>query len=111
VSSQTGVLAHNQPATAKASCHIPRAVAEEMVRRMVAERISSKIIRRFAPDSVFPVLKASRIVPTYRDDIPELLPPAEIPNCFFEQPASAKWRIVRPCVDYMTGAEKWLAGI
>jgi hypothetical protein len=111
VSSQVGILAHNQPTSAKASCHIPRAMAEEMVQRMVAERISSKIIRRFAPDSVFPVLKPSRLIPTYRDDVPSVLPPSEIPNCYFQQPLSAAWRIVRPNIDFMLPEERHLASI
>ena len=43
--------------------------------------------------------------------IPEILPPSEVPNCWFQQPTSANWRIARPCVDVMLPEERWLAGI
>src|ERR1017187_5471949 len=56
-----------------------------------------------------PILpKADR--PARPQYIPEELPPAEVPNCYFSQPASASWRIVRPMVDFMLPEERHLAG-
>ena len=83
MSSKVGVLAHNQPATAKARTHLPRDVAAELVQRMGAERLTSKLIRMFPPDSVFPLLKPAIGAHYY---VPAKLPPAELPGIYFSGP-------------------------
>lgn len=61
--------------------------AAELVRRMIAERISSKLIRMLPPDSIF---SAAALCPQPRPDqpayIPERLGPGEIANVKFVPP-------------------------
>lgn len=57
-----------------------------MVRRMVAERISRKLIRMLPPDSLF---RAAKLAPEIGNYIPERLPPREVENCKFKPPTSA----------------------
>jgi hypothetical protein len=61
-------------------------VADELVRRMAAERLSAKVIRMMRPDSVF--LAAVKAVLPEIKFVPVKLPPAEIGNCKFVRPAS-----------------------
>jgi hypothetical protein len=110
VSYDVGVLAHFQTINTRATTHVHKDVAAELVQRMYCERISAKLIRRLAPDSIFPILKPSRLS-GYRGELPTSLPPEELPNCFFKQPVSASWRIVRVDLKYMTEEERWLARI
>jgi hypothetical protein len=81
---QVGVLEHFQPAGVRAHTHVPKNVAEDLVRRMVAERVSQKVIRMFPPGSVFASpIKAALPATRY---IPEKLPPAEIEGTRFQPP-------------------------
>jgi len=52
-----GFLAHDQPLGSKPKTFIEKDDAETMVREMYAERISAKLIRAFAPDSPFRLLR------------------------------------------------------
>jgi hypothetical protein len=92
VSAQVLVLHFNQPGSAIRGPRIPRDVAEEMVRRMICERLSAKKIRMFPPDSVFPILKAlpPSILAVYEQLI--LATGPELPGIRFKEPISALWR-------------------
>jgi hypothetical protein len=52
-----GFLAHNQPLGTKPKTFVAKDDAEELVREMFAERVSSKLIRAFPPDSPFRLLR------------------------------------------------------
>lgn len=80
------VLAHHQPVGSHAGTYVPRAVAAELVRRMVVERISARVIRMLPPSSVF--LAAMQAVLPLVKYIPARLPSAEIENCYFSPPRS-----------------------
>ncbi len=84
---RVGVLAHNQPLSARASTHIASRVAEDLVKRLVAERISRKLIRMFAPGSVFVTTQREAPIANY---IPEKLPPREVSGCRFRGPIPRK---------------------
>lgn len=53
MSKNTGVLAHYQERSARPTDFIPADVADVMVQRMAAERISRRVVRMLSPDSVF----------------------------------------------------------
>ena len=89
MSSNVGVLAHNQPLTGKANTHVDRDVAYELLRRMVAEPITHKLIRMFPPESVFPAIRMFSGRKIY---VPEKLPPREVPGCWFQLPQSDTWK-------------------
>ncbi|MGH9505254.1 MAG: hypothetical protein ACRD20_20565 [Terriglobales bacterium] len=61
-------------------------MAEQLVQRMAAEKISAKVIRMMPPDSVF--LSAVKLVLPDIRFIPTKLPPAEVGGCRFLRPAS-----------------------
>lgn len=63
---RVGFLAHYQPIDARPSTFIPKPVAQLLVERMAAEKISNKVIRAFPPDSPFVILEPSSR-PTFRD--------------------------------------------
>ena len=87
MSARIGVLAHNQELNVRPGTYILRAIGEEMVRRLVAERISSKKIRMFAPDTTFRFLKPLHpSVSPYH--APESMPSREVPGVFFRRPPS-----------------------
>lgn len=77
------VLAHNQALGTPASTRVPADVAEELVRRLVCEKISQKLIRMLAPESAFLVKRAE---PPIADCKPEKLPPREVSGCVFRGP-------------------------
>ena len=60
MSFNVGVLCHYQPLDSKPSTHLPKDVARELVRRMIAERISHKVIRMFEPGT-FNALKGRAV--------------------------------------------------
>lgn len=66
--------------------HLTREDAEQLVRDFLAERISQKAIRAFAPGTSFRTILEARSV--YRFGIPGKLPPAEVENCKFVPPLS-----------------------
>jgi len=77
------VLSFHQPIGSRAGTFIQPDVAELLLQRMAAERISSKVIRMLPPDSVFPAFRP----PVSRAKfIPEVLPPVEVANCIFVRP-------------------------
>jgi hypothetical protein len=81
------VLAHNQGLGSPASTRVAAAIADELVRRLVCERISRKLIRMFAPGSVFLALRADRPI---ANCVPEKLPPREVSGCVFRGPKPLK---------------------
>ncbi len=63
---------------------MPTDVADQLVQRMAAERISAKVIRMMRPDSVF--LAAVKTVLPQVKYVPMKLPPVEVENCKFIRP-------------------------
>jgi hypothetical protein len=83
VSQQVGILDWHQEVTVRPTTFIPKWAAELLVARLAAEKVSSRIIRRFAPDSVF---YARQPLPETSRFIPSKLPPVEVGNCRFVPP-------------------------
>lgn len=61
-----GLLDHQQPSTARPRTFIPKDIARQMEQHLVAERLSARLYRLFAPDSVFPQLRPPIQVPRSR---------------------------------------------
>lgn len=81
------VLEHFQAPGSHSTAALPSDVADLLVQRMVAERISQKVIRMLPPDSVFVAAKpACDLLARY---IPEKLPPVEIEGTYFDPPDAA----------------------
>jgi hypothetical protein len=83
------VLAHNQALGTPASTRVPADVAEELVRRLVCEKISQKLIRMLAPESVFRAPRAEQPI-AIANCVPEKLPPREVSGCVFRGPKPAR---------------------
>jgi hypothetical protein len=61
-------------------------VADELVQRMAAERVSQGVIRMMSPDSVF-LPAVQKVLPETRY-VPMRLPAREIENCYFVPPST-----------------------
>lgn len=80
------VLAWHQPQDARSRTFVPADVAHDLLQRLAAEKINSKKIRMFAPDSVY--MAGRQLSPEYDAILRALpMPPAEIGNCKFVPPA------------------------
>lgn len=79
-----GFLAHDQSRFIKPKTFISKDDADLLVAEMVAERISSKLIRAFGPDSPFRALRR----PTRY--VPAILPPVELPGLHLEFPKNCE---------------------
>jgi hypothetical protein len=84
---RVGFLAHYQPMDARPSTFISKDVAEQLLARLAAEKISSKVIRAFPPDSSFLVLKP--ILHNF-SFIPGKLPRVELPGLHLEFPKNCE---------------------
>jgi hypothetical protein len=88
---RVGFLAHYQPLNSRPSTFLSKDVAELLVKRLAAERISQKLIRAVPPESVF-----LPIHPEHNPASPSigvgLTAPIELPGLRFIQPASASAR-------------------
>jgi hypothetical protein len=83
---RVGFLAHDQDRITRPKTFISKDDADLLVANMAAERISSKLIRAFAPDSPFRALcRPTCFVPTK-------LPAVDLPGLHFEQPKSQPQR-------------------
>ena len=83
------VLAWHQPEDACSRTFLDAKVAHDLVQRMVAERVNSRKIRMFAPDSIYMAGRAiNPEVQRVLDTLP--LPPAEVANCKFIPPPMQK---------------------
>jgi hypothetical protein len=94
-----GVLAHDQPLQSRAATRVPADVAELLVKRLVAEAISRKVIRMLPPDSV--CLRARDFLQhcsIERHTIDGKLPPREVNGTYFQQPRSNAWRLAHRMV-------------
>lgn len=96
--SSAGVLAHYESANARPTTFIPLEVAEQLARRMAAERISRRLFRMLPPNSVF--LPAKDFPQTRSHQTPEQpldLDRAELPGvrCLFSPEIFARWRAKR----------------
>lgn len=74
------------------NCQLKKSVAQMLVRRLLAEWVIKNLtIRRLAVRSVsLPTAPAPRIDVIY---IPDILPPAEVPNCYFKPPSPQPWQL------------------
>lgn len=88
MSAKVGFLAHYQPLGTKATTHIPRDIADDLVTRMIAERITQKVIRAFPPNTPFQRLNVGGST-RY---IPDRLPPAELECTRFQLPQTENWK-------------------
>jgi hypothetical protein len=83
------VLAWHQPDDARSRTFLDADVARDLVQRMAAERLNSRKIRMFSPDSVY---MSGRVmnpeVQAILDTLP--MPPAEVANCKFVRPPMLK---------------------
>ena len=79
-----GVLAHDQPATARPRTFIGKEDADFLLAHLAAESISKKLIRAFPPDSPFRRLTP----PKSQRPRPEFicLAPVELPGLCFQPP-------------------------
>lgn len=109
VSKNAGILAHYDSRTKRPTQFIPRGVADMMVQRLVAERISRRIIRLLPPESIF---QAAKFFP--QPSSPSLeainLDSPELPGLRFVLPpeAIAAWRLVRAKAAVALAAEyRW----
>ena len=96
------VLSHHQPVGSRTGTFLPADVADLLVQRMAAERISAKVIRMMRPDSVF--LPAVQKVTPHVRYIPTKLPPREVENCKFIKPPQDK----TPTMGVIRAGWKWL---
>ena len=96
VSKNTGVLAHYQDRSARATDLIPSDVADQWVQCMAAERISRRIIRLLPPDSIYP--RAQNFPQNHSYCEPETplgLPSAEVHGLQFERPNPQSYAAAR----------------
>lgn len=89
-----GVLAHYQAIDARPTAHVPPDSADELVHRMVCERISSKVIRMLSPESVFlAATRPNRPAAYPIHDLPaDDMPGHELPGIYFQDPNPARSR-------------------
>lgn len=98
---QVAVLSHQQPIGSRTSTFIPRDVADGLVQRMAAERLSQGVIRMMPPSSIFlPAVKSALPQVKY---VPMKLPPVEVENCKFVRPTSD----VRPSLASIRAGWNW----
>lgn len=85
------VLSHHQPIGARTGTFIPSDVAEQLVQRMAAEKISAKVIRMLSPESVFLPAVIS-VSPGTRLISAKLPPSGDIAGTRFRQPSDPAWQ-------------------
>jgi len=108
VSQNTGVLAFYESPASRPTTFIPRDDADFLVQRLVAERVSRRVIRLFAPDSVFSAVK-SFPQPNPTEEINLDMPP-ELPGLLFVLPRekAVTWLLVRERAAIALAAEyRW----
>jgi hypothetical protein len=85
-----GFLAHDQSRFTRPKTFVSKDDADLLVAEMFAERISSKLIRAFAPDSPFRRLQLST---PRTHSLPEKIPTAvEMGGVHFQLPIDPMWR-------------------
>lgn len=83
------VLAWHQPEDACSRTFVPAEVARDLLQRLAAEKINSKKIRMFSPDSVY--MAGRQLSPEYDAILRALpMPPVEVGNCKFVPPPMEK---------------------
>lgn len=97
MSLNAGVLAHYESRTSRPTQFIPVDVAEVLVQRMVAERLSRRVIRLFSPESIFQAAKFFPQPIASSSGISLELGAGELPGLRFVLPPEvvAAWRLVR----------------
>lgn len=90
MSQQIGILDWHQEANVRPTTFIPKWAADLLVSRLAAEKLSGKVIRRFAPDSVFYARQPFRSEP---QDLSKLsLAPVEVDGSRFRAPSNPAWQ-------------------
>jgi hypothetical protein len=101
------VLAWHQPEDARSRTFVPDDVARDLLQRLAAEKISSKKIRMFSPDSVY--MAGRQLSPEYDAILRSLpMPPAEIGCKFIPPPMQKNSTLPRINVDnVLIAAPNW----
>jgi hypothetical protein len=88
-----GFLAHDQISLARPRTFLSRVDADWLVAELLAERITNKVIRAFAPDSAFRALSQKYSSRNCRvTGTPGKIPSVDLPGIRFEQPKSQPQR-------------------
>jgi len=94
---RVGVLSSEQSRFERARSFVSKTDAEFLLSQMIAEKISSKLVRLFAADSPFRSLR-----PVKRSEFVQL-PPREVGNCYFVPPETDR----RPRLSAMKAGWDW----
>lgn len=70
--------------------HVKKSVAELLIRRLVARRISKTLIQMVTVRAY--VAYSAKVPAVVRWYIPERMPPVDVPGVHFEEPKSPTWR-------------------
>lgn len=96
------VLAHYQALDCRTAAQVREEIADLLVQRLVAVRISRKLIKMLPPDSV--CLAASKFLPPAVRNIPGKMPPREVAGTYFQPPRSISWQIAHRTVTFFDHA-------
>lgn len=89
MSKKIGVLDCHQFACDSPARYVPKSVASMLVQRNQAEKIAD-MIRMFPVQSSAKKAADFRAIQTY---IPQVMPPINVPNTFFQLPQSPQWKL------------------
>jgi hypothetical protein len=92
--SQARLLAHYESLDSPHETLVDVEVCRELARRLCAEKLSRRLYRLLAPDSIYPV-KMNFPQPHYGEGKAAKLEPAEISGLKFQHPNPAQLRRVR----------------
>ena len=92
------VLAHYQALDCRTAAQVREEIADLLVARLVAVRISRKLIKMLPPDSV--CLAASKFLPPTVRNIPDKMPPREVAGTYFQPPRSISWQLAHRTVTF-----------
>ena len=92
------VLAHYQPLDCRPAAQVREEIADLLVARLVAVRISRKLIKMLPPDSV--CLAASKFLPPSVRNVPDKMPPREVAGTYFQPPRSISWQLAHRTVTF-----------
>jgi hypothetical protein len=107
-----GFLAHDQPIGVRAKTFLSKEDADWLVAEMLAERISSKLIKAFAPESAFRALATKYSSRNCRlTGAPGKLPAVDLPGLRFEQPKSQTQRSMAIIRWHWQHTEQQLSGL
>ena len=87
-SAYVAVLAHYQPLDSRPATRVPREIADLLLQRMGAERISQRLIRMLPPDS--PLARSCHKL-AGGSSLPAKLSSGKIFNARWKDPGSSEW--------------------